>query len=92
MDGAELLLLSTKPHSKIGESVRPPVTTNLMALLILLFVFPGFGSFGEFWNSRLEVLLVNGRTRVEGSGSTRVVHQSKCSEIGGMLTIQVVRI
>ena len=89
MDGAELLLLSTKPHSKIGESVRPPVTTNLMALLIQVCVFPGFG---VFWNSRLEVLLGNGRTRVEGSGSTRVVHQRKCSEIGGMLTIQVVRI
>jgi hypothetical protein len=88
MDGAELLLLSTKPHSKIGETVRPPVTTKL----ILVYVFPGLGSFGEFWNSRLEVLLGNGRTRVEGSGSTRVVHQSKCSKIGGMLTIQIVRI
>lgn len=52
MDGAELLLLSAKPYSKIGESVRPPVTTNLMALLILVYVLPGFGGFGECWNSR----------------------------------------
>lgn len=92
MVGTELLLLSTKPHSKIGEPERPPVTTNLTALLILAYVFPGFGSFGEFWNSRLEVIFGNCRIRVEGSGSTRVVDQSNYSKIGEMLTIQIVRI
>ena len=73
MDGAEILLPSTRPESKIGESVRPSVTTILMALLILVYLISDFCSFGECWNSQLGVLFGNGRTRVEGSGSTRVV-------------------